>query len=454
MNIQFYPAKHINVLLYAVLFAAAVPAQDKITLDQAITMALENNPDLAMDKPALEAARSESTAARAGYLPRLDVEQSFLSGNNPVYVFGTLLTQQKFTLANFALPSLNSPDPLNNLQTRVVAQQTIWDGGRTRQNLEAGRLGVEMTERAHDDHVRQVLMAVLEAYHSVSLSRKAWETSLTALNSVEAIVKQAQARVQSGLAIEADLLRSQVYLASARQVEIQARGRHEMAKAALNRILGTSLDANPGDTEELKPLATAPPSEEALLAEQRQRRPDYQQLLVEIRQADSEVRSHHSQFYPQIGAFASWEADNPSFKEGGGTNWSGGISLRWNIFAGGSDTAQLRAAQQRSEQKRRQLKALESVMALEVRKALIQCKSADQQVQAMQASESQSEESLRILKNRYEAGLATITDLLAAEAARSGARTALAEAMYQQRISYAQVEFAAGILTPTSAAMR
>jgi outer membrane protein TolC len=260
--------------------------------------------------------------------------------------------------------------------------------------------------------------------------------------------------VESGLAIEADLLRSQVYLASARQAEIQARGRLEMAKAALNRIMGAALDAPQGETQELAPTIFIVPSEEVLLAELQKQRPDYQKLLTEVQQVELEVRSRHSQYLPQIGAFASWQADNPSFIEAGGNNWSGGITLRWNIFAGGSDSALLRAARHRLEQKQLELKAMGSAMALEVHKALIQCKTADQQLEAMEASEVQSQESLRILKNRYEAGLATMTDLLAAEAAASAARSALAEALYLQRISVAQAEFTAGILSPTSAAMR
>jgi len=72
-------------------------------------------------------------------------------------------------------------------------------------------------------------------------------------------------------------------------------------------------------------------------------------------------------------------------------------------------------------------------------------RTAEQQVAAAQAAQAQSEEGLRILKNRYDAGLATMTDLLSAETARSSAQTNLAEALYRQRLSYAQIEYAAGI---------
>jgi outer membrane protein TolC len=448
-------AKTLTLALFALLLSAALlSAQEKLTLEQAVQKALQSNPELAIDAPAREAANSELAASRAGYLPRLDVEQSVLGGNNPVYVFGTLLTQRHFTADNFALPSLNTPDALGNLQTRILAQQNIWDFGRTRQRMEAARLGIEMTDRGHEDHLRQTLLAVIEAYYSVSLAREALEAAEAALQSSEAIVKQAQSRVEVGLAVEADLLRSQVYLASARQQDIQARGQSEFARAALNRLMGNALDKAFGETASLTPATYTLPAEEALLAELCKRRPDYQRLQAEVRQAELEVHGRQTQFLPTLGAFAAWEANNPSFKEAGGNNWTAGLSLRWNVFAGGSDSAMLQAARHRLEQKQRQLKAMESAMALEVHKALIQVRSAEQQVQAMQAAEAQSQEGLRILKNRYEAGLATMTDLLSAEAARSAARSALAEAIYRHRFSFAQLEYASGILSPNSAAMR
>ncbi|MGA2262269.1 MAG: TolC family protein [Acidobacteriota bacterium] len=448
-------AKNLILALLAVVSCSSwLAAQEKFTLEQAVRKTLESNPDLAIDAPARAAATSELAASRAGYLPRLDVEQSVLGGDNPVYVFGTLLSQRHFAAADFALSSLNTPDPLQNLQTRILAQQNIWDFGRTRQRIEAAHLGIELTDLGHEDHLRQTVLAVVEAYYSVSLAHETLEAAQAALQSADALVKQSQSRVESGLAVEADLLRSQVYLATARQQEIQARGRGEMARASLNRLMGEPLDHPFGETATLTRVSYPLPSEDALLAALRNQRPDYQRLQVEVRQAELEVSGKKAQFLPTLGAFATWEADNPSLTEAGGSNWIAGVSLRWNVFAGGSDAALLHAARSRLEQKQRQLKAMESAMELEVRKALIQVRSAEPQVLAMQAAEAQIQEGLRILRNRYEAGLATMTDLLSAETARSATRTALAEAIYQQRLSFARMEYAAGILSPNSASIR
>jgi outer membrane protein len=441
-----------SFVLIWICLSLPLPAQS-LSLSEAVARALEHNPDLAVDAPGQEAARSEYKATLAGYLPRLDFEQSYLAGDNPVFAFGTLLTQRRFTADNFALPALNNPEAIDNLQTRATVQQNIWDFGRTRARREQAKLGVNMADELHAEHQRQVMLAVVESYYSTSLANDALETAGLALRSAAAIEAQAKARVDSGLAVEADLLRSRVYLASAKQQEIQAQGRMEMAQAQLNRLMGSPLGEPVGSTAPLIVKSVPLPSEESLAAEQKRRRPDYQNLLAELHQAELAVSSRSKERLPMIAGYTTWEMDNPSFHDYGGANWAAGVTLRWNLFAGGSDAAQLDAARQRLQQKKLQLAAMESAMALEVRKALIQYRAAEQQVLAAQAAEAQSEEGLRILRNRYDAGLATMTDLLSAETARSSARTNLAQAVYRQRLSLAQVEYAAGTLSPTSPSM-
>jgi outer membrane protein len=428
-------------------------AQGKLTLAEAAIRALESNPDLAIDEPGRQAAQAEFKAARAGYLPRLDFEQSYLAGNNPVFVFGTLLTQEKFTAANFDLSTLNSPSPEDNWQTRATLQQTIWDFGRTRTRREMADLGVKKADQSHEEHIQQVLVAVIDAYYTTTLSGEALETARLALRSAESIESQARTRVEEGLAVEADLLRSRVYLSVAKQQEIQASGRLENAYAQLNRLMGRPLGESIGETTALVPVRFELPSEETLLSQYKQFRPDYRSLLTEQKAAELAVSARKKEFLPVLAGFGTMEMDNPSLDAFGGNNWSAGITLSWNLFSGGSDAAQLQAARFRLEQKRRQVKAMESAMELEIRSALIQYRSAEQQVAVAQAAEAQSEEGLRILKNRYEAGLATMTDLLSAETARSGARTNLYEAIYRQRLSYAQVEYVAGTLNLSSPAV-
>jgi len=88
-----------------------------------------------------------------------------------------------------------------------------------------------------------------------------------------------------------------------------------------------------------------------------------------------------------------------------------------------------------------------SGVCLEVRQAFLESRAGQQRVQVMRDSAAQAEESLRILRNRYEAGLATITDLLRAQVAALDARTAHLAALHDGQVARAQLERAAGRLS-------
>ena len=83
--------------------------------------------------------------------------------------------------------------------------------------------------------------------------------------------------------------------------------------------------------------------------------------------------------------------------------------------------------------------------------AHIQRQTAELSLETARAAIDQAAESLRILTNRYGAGLATITDLLRAEDAEREAQTNYWHAVYGSTMAYAQQLFATGTLTPEAA---
>ena len=109
----------------AILFVAVAPlarAQEKgaaqtLTLEQAVRMALQQNPAFQTSADEAEATRARLKQVQSAWYPRFDFHQDFTRGNNPVYVFGTKLTQRQFSAADFALNNLNTPTPLDNFQT-------------------------------------------------------------------------------------------------------------------------------------------------------------------------------------------------------------------------------------------------------------------------------------------------------------------------------------------------
>jgi len=87
---------------------------------------------------------------------------------------------------------------------------------------------------------------------------------------------------------------------------------------------------------------------------------------------------------------------------------------------------------------------------LEVRRAYYDLDAARQQVDVARATIAEAQESLRINQERYDSGLSTITDLLAAEEAGRRSQTDYWEAVYRYCTGYASLELASGSLNPQS----
>ena len=67
-------------------------------------------------------------------------------GNNPVFVFGSLLEQARFTQQNFRLSALNNPDPLSNFRTAITLRQTLFDQLQTYTRVTQARLGQQQAD--------------------------------------------------------------------------------------------------------------------------------------------------------------------------------------------------------------------------------------------------------------------------------------------------------------------
>ena len=109
---------------------------------------------------------------------------------------------------------------------------------------------------------------------------------------------------------------------------------------------------------------------------------------------------------------------------------------------------QARFAESRAEALR---KRADSAIHLEVRKAYLDLSAAAQRVEVASAAAAEADEANRIIQNRHQAGLNTVTELLRSEVALAAARTRRLTAIYDHRVAAAALEHAAGTLTADSA---
>ena len=264
---------------------------------------------------------------------------------------------------------------------------------------------------------------------------------------------RAQARQDQGLAVPSDLLSAQVQLAQAREDLLRAQSAVALSDAALNVAMGQPEDSPVLLVGKLNEVSF----EAGTLDERQQRalqtRPDYQRAMIGHEQAANGVQTARAEFLPKLGIFSSWELDNQTFLTRGGNNWAAGATLTFNVFDGGANRARLRESKARERQAEAMRNQMASGVRLQVREAFLNLTTARDRVDVSRSAVSQAEESLRIIQNRYEAGLATITDLLRAETSRTVAQKNALNAIFDYRLSFAALELATGELAADSQAV-
>jgi outer membrane protein len=441
-------------LLLVLLAAYPVSAQSLLTLQDAARTAVQKHPAFEVTASQTRAAEARVAQARGGYMPKVNYTESFTRSDNPVFVFSSLLTQRQFSQSNFAIGPLNRPNFLNNFQSLVTVEQTVTDWGGTRANVSSAELGRNISRETQRLTEMELVARTVRAYYGAVLASANLQTARSAVKSAEADLSRARTVRQAGMSTDADVLSISVHLANIREIEIRRSYDLQIATAALNEAVGLPLDTQHTLVTTLTPAildAGAAARFETAAAENR---PELKQAALAAGIASQQRAIARSALLPQIGIRGAFEADRQRFVDRGGANWLIGASLRWNLFDGKVNRARVGEADAAIQSAQAQLRNASAGVRLEVQRAWAEYRSAHERIAVASAAVTQAEESLRITKNRFDAGLATVTDLLRTETALLDTQTRRLAAMHDQRVAAAHLELAAGTLSTESEVLK
>jgi len=459
MTSRIYPALGLTMTLCMRVLAAvaqepplSLQAQEQeqtrgqLTLRQAVDQALGQSPQAAISRAEYQQSNATAKLARIQLLPRLNFTEEISRGDDPVYAFGTRLRQRRFTQDDFALNALNRPQPIGNFATRFSGSWTAFDSFKTQREIRHADLMRASSSSSAKAEDQQIVLHVVEAYQSVLYAQREINVAQHEQETAAALLASAEDHVKAGLAVESDRMSAEVNVAARKEELIAAQGDLELAWAELREAMG----APELKIIELKPIEPHTFAQLALdeeIATAAKTRPD----LTALSQAQSAqsvaVSAARSAFGPTVSTYGKWEEDRGSLGSSGGNNWVAGVQISIDILPAGkrAQLAQESAAKQRIDA---QVSASQQQVRLQVSRAHIHRKTAELMIETSRAAMDQSAESLRILKNRYSAGLATITDLLRAEDAERQSQSMYWKAVYSNAVAYAELRYATGTLTP------
>ncbi|MEJ0090305.1 MAG: TolC family protein [Limisphaerales bacterium] len=339
----------------------------------------------------------------------------------------------------------------------LTLQWTLLDFGRRKAKIDSAVQTLLQSNFQFNRTHQQVAYTVQTSYYTYDASCATVDAMLAALKSAQAVEEAAQARLDSGLATQPDLL-------LARQDRVLAEYNLRSAQRSVTdaqSALAEAVGIAPTMPLKVAPMSTLPlPAEltnsvEHTIDRALASRPDLAAQLAALRASEANVSKAKAAYLPEIGLSGSVGQSYSRFDAYTGGKTTGpfdyddtiygiNLTLSWDIFDGFLRRNKLREAQAQRSQTAAQLSALQLKAMREVWKSYVDVKTALVQYEAAQALLAASQDSYDANITKYENGLGTLIDLLAAERELAHARTSIVESRAELLDAAAALAFAMG----------
>ncbi|HYN02976.1 MAG TPA: TolC family protein [Vicinamibacteria bacterium] len=423
--------------------APAASGEDvPVTLDEALALAAQANPELQAASARVDAQAARTESVRRTRWPRLGLQMAWSRTDLPAGVFANKLNSGAFAQADFAISSLNDPSALNHLGTNLSLEAPIDVFGKVGTMASAMAASGDAASAGTRDATQEIRLRVVEAYRQAEMAGRAADLMERVVGVAKAREGEIQARVDTGGALQADLLRARARRREREAELAERRGQRRMAQAGLARLLGAQAGVDYVPTEGPPPVSPLEGDEVAWVERALRQRPVLEAARRKTDAASAFVKNEKNALLPDFGVFGQlW--DNRIQVDDGKQSWAVGASLRWTPF---DPSRTKRTAAAAAEQRAAELEARAATdqVRLEVAMAYRRAVSARERHIAASGGSEEGREAFRVVQERRKAGLATLTDELETETAALGAMLQEIGAASEVAIADAALKRAAG----------
>jgi outer membrane protein len=433
------------VALVAAAVSGAAGAQNAriITFQDAVRIALEQNPDVRQAQNAAALGKVNVSEARNQFLP--DLRFSSTGAKN----YGRTFDQTEGAIVNQSTRSLS---------LGVNSSVTVFDGFGNVANLRGARLSDQAGEQELTRTRETVAFNVASQFLALIQRQEQLRVQRENLQAATALEQQIQQYVDAGARTIADLYQQQANAASARFAVVDAERTSELAKVDLME----TLQLDPTGTYEFE----APADNTAAAASQRfelanlqtraaAQRIDLRAEQARVEAADQNVKVARSNRWPTVslngGYSSAYSSASPfdlsdQLDQRRGGSVSLGVSVP--IFDRSVTSNATRRAEIQADNERLAFESLQQNVALQVRRAHLDFQSAQEQLVNAQAQVKSAELSLSASQDRYDAGASTLLEVTQARATQVQAASALVSARYNLQFQRTLMDYYVGDLDP------
>lgn len=411
-----------------------------LTLDEAIRVAMANNPEVAATVQDVDVARAQRDVAAGEVLPRLHA----VGGYNHY-----LDSQRLIAARENGEPGTFGRDIF---AADLAVSMPLFTGGRVTSEIEAADLLQKSAEHRLARTRQELVFNVSSVFYSILSQRKVIESLEFSEKAVREHLKRVADLIAAQRAAKVDLLRTQVRVADLDQQLVRERNALTIQERVFTNLLGLDKARRSVEPEGKLTLAeVAAPQADQALRQALSSRSDYLAARAALEAQAKTVDAARAAQWPTValeGTYGNrWAADatdRPAGSESADDVGHLGVVVDIPIFEGGKIGANIRREKARLLAAQKRLRRLKLQIQLDVDTAVSTIGSARERVKATETAIAQAKESLRIEREKYDLGKGSITDVLDSQSALLESQTNYYRAMADYNVALAQLKLATG----------
>src|SRR5579872_5206441 len=413
----------------------ASPTPLPLTLRDALDRGLRTNLGLLLSGQASETARGERVRSLSVLLPQFNgaVTENVAQINLKTIGF------------NFQFPGVNIPTivgPFHYTDVRAYGSFSVFDYTQ-RKNYRASRENERAAQLSLQDARDLVVQSVANAYLLVIADSSRVDSLRAQVTTDQAIYDRTADQRRAGTVPGIDVLRSQVQLQQQQQQLLAQENQFAKDKLALGRVIGlpSGQDFNIAESAPYSELAVMTPDQALRTAYDQ--RPDLRSAKAAVNAAEESVKAARGERYPNVGVSADYGDVGPTLNNSHGT-FTFQAAAKFNIFDGGRISGDIIQARAALKQREDELADLGGQIDYQVRAALLDIRSAADQVAVARSNLDLANQTLAQSRDRFTAGVTDTVEVVQAQGSVAIANDNLISALYSHNLAKVELARALG----------
>lgn len=442
-----------SLLLFSFSFGLQAQEQVRMTLEEALSLALENNVNVKNAK--LETLISKATIKEttASGLPQIN--GAFDLNYNPAIPVVFLPNEPPFgdpSIPSDVIPARFGVSFTSSLSANI--RQMIFDGSFF-VGLRAAKTYKQLTDYDLEKTETDIIESVKKAYYGVLVNQERIRLAQSNLSRVDTLLNETRALNEAGFVEKIDVSRIQVQRNNTFSQLERSRAALEISMQVLKLQLGLPMEYDLELEEKLDQFSRLE-EVSALLEESGQERIEVKQLNTNIELVGLDIKNNQSQYMPSIdfvGNIQRAGAGNEISSVFNSQNWFGssliGVSMTIPIFDGFLKSAKIQKNRIQIQQLENQRNYIRESVESEVFSAKTNLKNDLSLLQVQQENLELAREVFDMARIKYTEGVGSNLEVVEADAALIEAEINYLSALYDGLVSKVDLEKALGILNTT-----